>query len=337
VNPNDFLDVLRHTEKNPYESFRELLAMTHQSRQDLRLETVRRLAAEELPALTAVAVLSVIGVEPIVPELVRFFRSETISAESRAATMILLRQTTFDLIADIERLDRQAQSELAVSVIELHNRDQSSMQRGTPFEAVSSFDAEDDDLDLDGIVDDLVEAFLESPEAAEATDSDELRSWVGTLIGLGVEYGFGSPATWNEQAIEEIVCELMPKKITLESANDARPAIPAFRLFFRWASQVAFLPHAAMIDAVLKESEPDFPSMMMDQRRFGMAKSFMTEGTAAGFDMSTEEGLQAFQLYWNGQRALAPRLTTPNKKQDAAKKRKAKMAKLSRRRNRRKK
>ena len=75
--------------------------------------------------------------------------------------------------------------------------------------------------------------------------------------------------------------------------------------------------------------------MMMDERRFGPAKSFILAGTAAGFDMSTQEGLHAFQQQWNEQRAL-PRLSTSNKKTDAAKKRKAKMAKLSRRKNRRK-
>lgn len=74
--------------------------------------------------------------------------------------------------------------------------------------------------------------------------------------------------------------------------------------------------------------------MMMDERRFGPAKSFILAGTAAGFDMSTEDGMREFQQQWN-ERRIEPRRSTSNKTMDVAKKRQAKMAKLSRRKNRR--
>jgi hypothetical protein len=74
---------------------------------------------------------------------------------------------------------------------------------------------------------------------------------------------------------------------------------------------------------------------MMDPDRFGPAKAFVVEGTAAGFDMTSEEGMLAFQEQWNREHARVA--TGARKKMDAAKKRKAKMAKLSRRKNRKKK
>jgi len=268
-----------------------------------------------------------------VPDLVRLLRSETVPITVRASAFLLLRQyTSYDLELEEETLEN-AGPELVETVIELSRSAIGASEKGTPFERLALADPEDDAGDLDEIVDELLESFLASPEAADVGDQEWLGFWAGELVRLGVAHGFDSPVLWDPADIEELLCDLLPRKITLKSAEDAAPAVPAFRAFFRWASRVAPVTHASAIDAELVDLEADFPSMMMDERRFGLAKSFVAKGHAAGFDMSTQEGLAAFQTHYNRQQIAG---AAARKKLDAAKKRKAKMAKMSRRKNRRK-
>ncbi len=49
--------------------------------------------------------------------------------------------------------------------------------------------------------------------------------------------------------------------------------------------------------------------MMNDPSNFGMAKSFFTMGRAAGYDMTTQEGMNAFMLAYNAR--LLGRRTPP--------------------------
>lgn len=212
-------------------------------------------------------------------------------------------------------------------------------QKGTPFERLSLAEPEDDDVDIDEIIDELLDSFYASPEAAAAADAEELRFWAGELVRQGVLYGHDSPVTWGPETIVEILSDLLPAKITIDSAGEARQAVPAFRTFFRWASRVAPATDAEAIDAALAGLEPEFPDMMMDPARFGPAKAFVVQGAAAGFDMTSEEGMLEFQEQWNREHAApaAAAAASSRKKLDAVKKRKAKMAKLSRRKNRKKK
>ncbi|HEX8408737.1 MAG TPA: hypothetical protein VF883_07730 [Thermoanaerobaculia bacterium] len=331
----EFLDGLLEP-KSTEQALRELTAMTAGEKADVRNETLARLIAGDIQALLALTILAVVGLEGIEPDLLRLLRSPGASLEARAAAVILLRRTGFDVVQELDSLDRQSRMDLIEEVLAVDNAIRVAAQKDTPFEAIAAADPEDDEVDIDEVVDDLLEAFLASPEAAEAADADELRLWVDAFVRYGVVYGLGSPDCWDSGSVDELVTEILPRKITIESAADAAPAVPAFRTFFRWASRVASVPLAGEIDAFLQQVEPEFAAMMMDERRFGPAKSFALAGTAAGFDMSTEDGMRAFQQQWNEQQAL-PRPFTSNTKTDAAKKRKAKMAKLSRRKNRRRK
>jgi hypothetical protein len=319
---------------DPAQTIRRLDALSGEERNDLRSEMIRRLAAGELSAATALAVLPSLGVEPAVPELVPLLRSAAPVSVRAAALLLLRRHTTYDVELESETLDRDSLPELVEEAIGMHHAAELAAQKGTPFERLSLADPEDEDNDIDELIDELLESFWASPEASSVKDQEELRFWTGELLRLGVGYGHGSPAVWGPDNIDEIVAELLPRKVALANADEARAAVPAFRAFFRWASRVAPLPDAEAIDAVLEEYEPDFPEMMMDERRFGLAKSFVARGAAAGFDMSAEEGLLAFAEHQNRERAAAA--ARSRRKLDAAKKRKAKMARMSRKKNRRK-
>lgn len=313
---------------------RQLDSLSGDERDALRGDTVRRLAAGELAPETPLAILPVVGAEPAVPDLVALLRSAAAPLSTRAVALLLLRRyTTYDVAREFEKLGRDTLPELVETAIAMSANADVAAQKGTPFERLALASA-DDDVDMDEIVDELMDSFCASPEAAAAEDPDELRFWAGELVRLSVAHGFGSPVLWEPADVEEILSELLPRKVTIGSAAEAEAAVPAFRTFFRWAARVAPVANADAIDAELADLEAGFPAMMMDERRFGIAKSFVAKGTAAGFDMSTEEGLIAFQKHLNRQQDAAA--AASRKKLEAAKKRKAKMARLSRKKNRRK-
>lgn len=320
----EFLNALAAASPNPVEARRRLDAMSVTELNELRSEMIRRLAAGELPPVTALTILPLAGVEPAVPDLVRLLRSAAPVPVRAAAVLLLRRHTSYDVERELETLDLQSLPALVEEALAMHAAAGIALQKGTPFERLALADREDDEADLEAIVDELIESFCASPEASAVEDREELRFWAGALVDLGVAHGHGSPALWDDGTIEEILTELLPRKVSIGSAAEAEGAVPAFRTFFRWVSRVAPLTYAKEIDAALEEHEADFPSMMMDQRRFGLAKSFVVNGNAAGFDMSTEEGLMAFAEHQNRQRPAVAAVS--RKKMDAAKKRKAKMA-----------
>jgi hypothetical protein len=331
----EFLDAVTEGRGVLHEELRRLGTMSGDELEEVRREALRRLVEGTLTPALAIAVLPMAGVEPLVPDLVGLLRSAATPLPVRAAAMTLLRYTTFDVRHEVASFDPETFLELVGQAMEMETAARTVAQKGTPFEHLAAADPEEDDVDIDDLIDEVLESFYASPEAAAAADPEDL-GWVDSFVRHGVVYGFGSPAGWGAGAIDEILNDILPRKVTISSAAEAAGAVPAFRTFCRWASRVAPVPEARAIDIVLDELEDDFPSMMMDPQRFGPAKSFVVSGTAAGYDMSSEEGVLAFQEHWNRQHAL-PREAAKRTKAEAAKKRKAKMAKLSRKKNRRKK
>ena len=76
--------------------------------------------------------------------------------------------------------------------------------------------------------------------------------------------------------------------------------------FWKFLKREYQLSNADDILSYLHEIEPDFRDIMNDTSKFGMAKSFFMMGQKAGFDMSTQEGLDEFLLHYNAN--VAPQL-----------------------------
>ncbi|HYH10275.1 MAG TPA: hypothetical protein VEK11_24720 [Thermoanaerobaculia bacterium] len=331
----EFFDRLTDGSSELPETLRQLSSMSGDEWNELRAEAVRRLTSAELAPAMAVAVLAMTGAEAAVPDLVRLLRSAAPVTARAAALLVLRRYTTYDVESESATLDHASLPGLVEAAFAVRETVEIALQTGTPFERLALAGRDEDEFNLDEIIDELLDAFYTSPEAAADDDGGELRFWAGEFVRLGVLYGYGSPVLWGPGDIDAIASELLPRKVTIGSAAEAEGAVPAFRTFFRWASRVAPVADAEAIDAELANLADEFPAMLMDERRFGLAKSFVAQGTAAGFDMSTEEGLLAFQEHYNRQRMAGS--TAARKKLEATKKRKAKMAKASRKKNRRRK
>lgn len=149
--------------------------------------------------------------------------------------------------------------------------------------------------------------------------------------------------------VRDIVTVIFPRKVSIASPDDADAVILELVAFWQYLKRVYNLPNAEDVLRFLHRIEPEFKGIMNDPANFGMAKSFLAAGRAAGFDMTKEEDLLKFQLIHNStiaQRASPlppvehleylphiashPTSRTPKSK----KKRLRKMAEASRKKNR---
>jgi len=154
----------------------------------------------------------------------------------------------------------------------------------------------------------LLERFEQSPEGQERLEADPgMGFWAGQLMYYGYHYEGRTVPQMTAGTVQTVVTELFPRKISLQSPEQADDTIPELVAFWRYLKREFHLQQADAVLEFLREVEPDFPGMMNDPSNFGMAKSFFTMGRAAGFDMTTQAGMNAFMMAFNS-RQLARQL-----------------------------
>lgn len=154
----------------------------------------------------------------------------------------------------------------------------------------------------------LIEAFSASPEgqallAVQPDDPEYFGSWVDHLVYFGYVYLEVTLPKMQRDHVVTIVEGLFPQKLMLEDPEQARTAIPELIAFWQFMQREYKHRHSNKILAFLEDIEEEFPAIMNAPSNFGMVKSFMTAGLEAGFDMSTQAGLDAFQEHYNQQLA----------------------------------
>lgn len=158
---------------------------------------------------------------------------------------------------------------------------------------------------LEDYVADLVEEFVEAPEGKTYLETHpEMQAyfgnWIDNLLYFG--YAYDESVTlphMTQDNVEEIVTGLFPRKVSLPNLDEVDTAIPELMAFWQFLKRVYKHPNASRVLTFLKQIQPKFKGMMADPSNFGVAKSFFMAGNQAGFDMTTEEGLQAFQSQSN--------------------------------------
>jgi hypothetical protein len=172
------------------------------------------------------------------------------------------------------------------------------------------FDEESGEHDPDKVgdyIDGLMEEFAASPEAKPLLDSGEGIGWVPMMLEYALDHIGVTPADMSRGDFEEIVFELFPRKVSTEAENG--PAIiDELRAFWRFVQRQYGLTNAVQILAALGPSAGErLRKELADPSNYGMAKSMFMMGKQAGFDMTTQEGLDQFMLAYNSQ-LLADRL-----------------------------
>jgi len=153
---------------------------------------------------------------------------------------------------------------------------------------------------LESYQDSVLEKFALSPEGQEHIKADpEMGFWIAQLIYYGFGYIGVTLPQMDEQDINEIITDLFPRKISLSSPEDAKDAIPELLAFWQFLKSKYKLSNADIIINLLVKIEPQFNDIMNDSSKFGMAKSFMSIGQKAGFDMTDQNQMNKFVQTYN--------------------------------------
>jgi len=172
-------------------------------------------------------------------------------------------------------------------------------------DAISDFDEAMEVLEMEYIPT-LIDQFQNSPEGKAYIEAHpEAAEFVGEWVGHFLLTGYGDlEATlpgMTEQKVKKILLEVFPRKLSLLDPEDANSTIPELIAFWEFVQREYKLRHSKKILALLHKLQPTFPETMNDPQNFGVAKSFLMAGQAAGFDMTSQEGIEAFQQQYNQQ------------------------------------
>ena len=161
---------------------------------------------------------------------------------------------------------------------------------------------------LEDYIDDVVEQFLQSSIGeAYANTHPEAGEWTATFVEMAFIYQGLTPPKMTKGDVQRVMEEVLPRKLTLFEPSEAEDAVSELVAFWNFLKQDYGLRSAGAIVKYLLTIEDKFPAWMFDPNRGGMAKNFMMQGMQAGFDMTTPEGLAAFQAEYNQQiQANAP-------------------------------
>ncbi len=200
---------------------------------------------------------------------------------------------------------------------------------------------------LEAYQDGLMELFSKSSEGQERLKIDpEMGFWAAQFVYYGYSYVRVPLPNMTVSDVRQTVEVVFPRKISTSSPEDADDTVPELIAFWQFLKREFRLPAADPILSYLKKIEPGYHRIMNDSSKFGMAKSFFMKGQKAGFDMTDENDMQRFMATDNAHiMAQNPELPDENFDEDESsssyqrkvktKKKKArKMAKASRKKNR---
>ena len=155
---------------------------------------------------------------------------------------------------------------------------------------------------LDAYVEAAVSAFEASPEGkAFAAEYPDAGGWVSSFIELGYNYEGRSLPALRKSVVAQMMESLLPRKITVMEAAEAEEAVPELVAFWSFLSREYQLPDADKIVQYLQSIRGKFGEWMVDPERGGMAKNFILSGMKAGYDMTSEAGLTAYQAAYNAE------------------------------------
>lgn len=179
-------------------------------------------------------------------------------------------------------------------------------------EVVVPFDWNEDYVDDDGEIDEerarawldeALQLFDASPEAAALTDAQCEIPWLDTVQDYAINYCGVPLARMGPDDLDEILLDVFPRKVSTEP-DQAGPIVAQLRAFFAFGKrQFGARGTDALLAALTPELAAEMQRQMADPSNFGMAKSMVMGAQAAGFDTSTEEGMREAMMAYN--RSLA--------------------------------
>ena len=160
---------------------------------------------------------------------------------------------------------------------------------------------------LFGYINDVIQAFVDSDLGQAQVKADpEGGQWIGTFIEMAYQYGEMTLPRMTKADVEVVMEQILPAKLTLPDRSDCDDAISELVAFWTFLKQEYKLRSAGAIAKYLSSIEGKFTDWMFDPHRGGISKRFILQGLEAGYDMQTQEGVEAFQKVYNDRLATDP-------------------------------
>ena len=120
------------------------------------------------------------------------------------------------------------------------------------------------------------------------------RSWCIPVMDFAADQLGETIATLSASGLEEILFYNFPRDLSVEHTA-ARSIIEAVRALYAFLKREFALKQAdACLGIVGDDAVNRLDAALSDTSRFGMAKTFFMAGRSAGFDMTTQEGIDAW-------------------------------------------
>jgi hypothetical protein len=154
----------------------------------------------------------------------------------------------------------------------------------------------------------VMAGFADSPEGQELVRQGGTIGWADSLMELGIGYLAVTPATMTPDEMKEVLFELFPRKVSA-GPGCGQEIVTELRAFWKFLQREYGLENAgACLRALTTATAHRLEREMQDPANFGLAKAFVMQGQAFGFDMTSPEGLQAWAETYNaGLRTAEPR------------------------------
>jgi hypothetical protein len=109
------------------------------------------------------------------------------------------------------------------------------------------------------------------------------------------EYLGCTPERWDRHSVAECCLEILPRKITAESAF-FQAISPVLAAFFTGLAEKALLPNAGALAKTVAALDKEIIAEAEDPSNWGPAKGFMMNAMAAGVDMNDQAALHSYML-----------------------------------------
>jgi hypothetical protein len=155
--------------------------------------------------------------------------------------------------------------------------------------------------------DQLVALFNASPEAQILEDEGITANWTSMLLEYELSYLGITPPQMTKSFLQELLLEIIPRKVSAP-AEDAPEIIREMQLFWTFLGREFHLKNAADCLKVLdKKMALKMQREMGNPANFGMAKSFVMAGMERGVDMTNQEEVDQWMNTYNAELLNSPR------------------------------
>jgi|SRR6266699_6192260 len=160
-------------------------------------------------------------------------------------------------------------------------------------------------------LDQLMEAFVQSPEGQQLLSEGIEPGWARMMMEFGVNYLSVTPPHMSPDDVREILFDLIPRKVST-SADEAEEIVHELQAFWSFLQREFHLENAPACLKVLDErAARELKKKLSNPANFGIAKSFVMMGMERGFDLSSEEGINEWMATYNAELAAGAGLPIP--------------------------